>query len=160
VISPIDVIHGGPPTEASWALSVIVKYDPKPVERLTRIAQKAPFEGAFTSLVALKSLDRQTYEKLVSEWVLKLKAQSAPVDILLRGCLPYLTTADQILADIEVWQADAFLLGEIPPLEETIRLKRATPKEIAHLKAMIEEDNRAKDEYRRRQKNAGALTTP
>jgi hypothetical protein len=67
VISKTVFSNAGHPPEAIWALSVTMKYDPHPVERLKNIARSGRFEGMVMSLVAIKALVKRAEEQAKGE---------------------------------------------------------------------------------------------
>jgi len=125
VVTDGAVGYAGALPETNWALAVILSQDPRPLARLQRIAENSTVEGTLMCLQGIRYLDRAEYEKAVRAWRTTLFEPNDGIEVM-SGCTIQRMPATQALEILERWEKTSFLREPVPPLEETIRVRRTT----------------------------------
>ena len=123
VVSNRAVGFAGECPEANWALSVIIVHDPKPTERLVKLAEQSSPAGFFMCLLAVRFVDPLFFEKYISEHAEALKNVKSQICIQI-GCSQVPATAEEALSEIKRFPRDQILCDPIPELYETVRTSK------------------------------------
>ena len=123
VVSSDAIGVAGECPEANWALSVIITHDPKPVERLTKLAGKSSPAGFFMCLLGIRIVDHSAFDEYVSSHRIDSKNLGHQIQIQV-GCIRSQVTAEDALKEIGKFPFDSIIRDPIPELSETIRARK------------------------------------
>jgi len=126
VVTDAAVGYSGTFPDANWALAVILAQDDRPLERLQRIADHSTPEGTLMCLLGIRSIDPAAFEQAAKTWRTLLFEPKDGVEIM-SGCIVQRVPVSKALEILAGWKKKAFLRDPIPPLEETIRVRKSTP---------------------------------
>jgi hypothetical protein len=129
VLASRGIGESGTPTSACWALTVIVRYDPKAKEFLNELFQYAETtEQRLYASAGLASMDKPEAVKLAQDRITKFADDVVHTQF---GCVASQSTFGLEAARITDGGASYYLFEKLPSIYRTTDVKRPTPLNIS-----------------------------